>query len=1168
MNRDESFARVSLVFGKSNTAAFQFAMLDSLNDLLLNPPTAFTAHVQYELPSVDSLGIALEDAGVSIGRGSNVKYNTLLTALTTVFGGPSALQLNRRDHHRMLQALSRSPENQVVNVAMFMNLYGDWCKQRKLDDRNSSVSVSGSGGAASRIASSSSSSSSLHASALPLLDARNVHSQLQLLVPDSMFIFDLIRTRLSRALQHIAALSDRLSVKDLSKLMRDASIIVPVQRLEAVLSALKGDHFGVYSTTATATAAATSASVSSSVSNSNSNLLTLKASALLRVCIACEQGHVLLTSDHHFHKQEHQRRMHTSSCIRSLQRVWPAVQAHLLHSLASASSSSASSFNSVTSGAYFSAAAAEGVRLAPADCTLVWSQLHKEASDTSTGTYITEGEETTLSMSELHAIFDADLSLRMEQDANIASHNSLMTPLTHNRSHSHQNSNGNGNDRYNDTHVHENDDSHFLFLQGSNKNITGIVQHRRHIDSNVCRQQHGVHDTVGQYLQWSSEIPLSPHASTKEGAGKCGGLPWEVHHEDNVGADNTSNNTSTSEEGRDRQQSLPWMTPHNDEGHVANNICYRLLHRLKSLSTADFTHLVHLLINSENSSSNSNSSSSRTNAKDRDRDRDDGKSKGIGISRSQIVEAFADVGVHIDMKHASILYQNVSGNGQNPVYVSSLFQWLDRAQGQGQVQGDADGDGVVARLNMTMANLKLKSTTATPVTLPVHAPVQAKTVKAAAGSATVKQAWDFNTTVAVTKAEENTILDDNKNEAADGVNADDSLDGIGSHVGKATSVFAPPSLSPSLSPSSVPIKSSNSINNNDISVISAASNSRSPAPKVFTRLVSAAFQQNRHRNEESHVFDGAMKQLSRLGKFEEAQAQSDEHNQQQHQSQGERRHTTENNSGYETANRRVVTAAGPSPPLVSDVSTAVFDILQNKRAGLALLFRRLVSECGDKGSTGNNGSGLVPLLAFAASLSEFISSTNTALAKHLSEIPILTHKIACDIVNCAYTEDLTRIFIHFKDVTMFLDAIKGESSRGDQSSTMLRRLKDKCHVASCLQGEKLRLLMLTPQLRQRLKHRYLSGKSLGFQHGGGGSNGSNKDYCSAQDLIDVFTCVEVHLTHSEAEFLCATTCDINVNDVNIGIVHGGNCNSNRSAALEAGTSLGAVIRYLSEQVLI
>ena len=186
----------------------------------------------------------------------------------------------------------------------------------------------------------------------------------------------------------------------------------------------------------------------------------------------------------------------------------------------------------------------------------------------------------------------------------------------------------------------------------------------------------------------------------------------------------------------------------------------------------------------------------------------------------------------------------------------------------------------------------------------------------------------------------------------------------------------------------------------------------------------------------------------------------------------------------------------------SQMIEEVIDALQEKRAALALLFRKLGSS-----------SGLVPLQEFANSLSSIIGGK---LGSLIIATTGLAWKISCSMLGASYLDDSTNLNIHYNDITAFLNKIANEKSSGDQGPKMIRSLKDKCTASQSLRGEKLRLLTLTPQLRQRLRQRFLQGRQRSLSQGTSGV----QDHMSIFDLIDVFSVVDVHFTQPEAKFVC------------------------------------------------
>jgi len=690
----------------------------------------------------------------------------------------------------------------------------------------------------------------------------------------------------------------------------------------------------------------------------------------------------------------------------------------------------------------------------------------------------------------LDTIFRSDSTLALDTDANAASHMSMLTALTHR------------------------DDALDGPCETGKNGLYRQTQHRRHVSSSV----HQASTVVGQYLEWKPDEyahtdlvqhPFEETASRKHkysarlyGDGHVHGLPWELQAGESfpVRADDGRHS------GGDTPRSgiAPWMQQSRDENIAATNGMKHLIQRLHALPTPAFVAFVKMLDAAHMAAGNS------------------------GLTRHAIVNALGTVHIRVDQKQAALLFAGAASGGRVAVTCDSMFSWLDRAVNafDGASLGNKLASARAAKDNMpvreAMPAVQVNFSAAPADTL---APVS----RPAAGAAPTA-------VVPETHVQREPPLQRNGSSgSASATSAAGSArfsrspaDSVDTVISCSVPAPVPAPVSPLASPSR-----SEGGKWGFPRTPNADSTTNAMREKEGARSAHAATQ-NRLRNDTSHIFNASM--FSTEEGAEEAGAGLEDEL-----------------FSSSTVHKDIFPGSVPvqihanTSPAVADMSAAVVDVLQQKRAALALLFRRLTAaNAGPAASTnGSVGAGLVTLRAFSETISSLVGGQ---LGARLASDPQVTHKIACDIINAPYTCDASVATVHYTDVICHLDAVLGEQQRGDMDSSILRRLKDKCHVATALRGEKLRLLMLTPQLRQRLKQRFLAGKSLGYQGSG------NRDQCSAQDLVDVFECIDLHLSPLEAKFLCTAT--------------GDDALDGSRTALEAGTSLGAVVRYLSENVLV
>jgi len=896
-----------------------------------------------------------------------------------------------------------------------------------------------------------------------------------------MFLFDLMRTRLGGRLARIAELADRLTVRSLTGMLRDNSIIVKPERWAVVLDVLKLPEYGVFANVSAAGPA-----------NGERELI---ASALLRVCHACMQSNVLALPDYQAAADTKDRKLYAGTLLRSMRAVWPAVQSRL-------QAANQGSNVEVNATQFFQQTASVGLQLSAEDCQLAWALLQQKAQS---GTR-------SIAAGALDAIFRSDSTLALESNANASAHLSALTVLTH-----------------------RNDALSGPCETGKN-GLYYQTQHRRHVPTSA----HQAATVFGQYLEWRpaeyAHADLVPQAFTSTSArkysdrlygnGQRQGLPWEL-------LEGESGDTMASGSGGDisRTSIAPWMQQSRDENTAVTNNMKHVAQRLHALSTTTFHSFAKMLDAAHVAAGRS------------------------GLTRHALATALGAVGIRVDPKQAALLFAGASSGGRVAVTLDSMFAWLDRAVPAG------NGDDAMLRCKLVAAR-KVQELAAAREAKPA-VQIQSSAAAgagAAAGAATcapsdiipagTMASLDMQaphqppSAAAELAAAELAAAELAAAElAAAATRAQDRTAGLGRRAADSVSeVFSRPASAKG----GVGAADDGGGALSSLLLDARAFPSAAKVGEGAGARSTVAAAQNKQRNNVSHIFNAP----SFFDTFPDTEEMRDSFEASSFSTSAVHEDIYPSpNSLLRQGHGHVPTHSNTSPA-VADISAAVVDVMQQKRAALALLFRRLTAatahaHASPAASVNAAGAGLVTLRAFAETMAALVGGP---LGDRLSANAQVAHKIACDIINAPYTCDANVVTLHFTDVICFLDAVAGEEQRGEVASSILRRLKDKCHVAASLQGDKLRLLMLTPQLRQRLKQRFLAGKSLGYQGAG------MRDQCSAQDLVDVFECIDLRLSPLEAKFLCTATGDDEFDG--------------SRTAQEAGTTLGAVVRFLSENVLV
>lgn len=179
----------------------------------------------------------------------------------------------------------------------------------------------------------------------------------------------------------------------------------------------------------------------------------------------------------------------------------------------------------------------------------------------------------------------------------------------------------------------------------------------------------------------------------------------------------------------------------------------------------------------------------------------------------------------------------------------------------------------------------------------------------------------------------------------------------------------------------------------------------------------------------------------------------------------------------------------------SELFSAVIDLLQHCRAAIALIFRRYLGQ----------GHRMVDNSIRCSDLA-------TALCQPPINLPISqasAWRLVCDMVQCKYDSDSDSTHIIFSDVTRYLDAC---SDVGLVQRQILHSIKAKVHDSSELRGDRLRLFAATPRLRMKLRGQRGKGRDSHTWT-------ACPDHCSLQELKALMSSIDIVLTNAEVAYL-------------------------------------------------
>ena len=129
LNRDKETACLIPIFGDARVKRdFTLLMLDNMYYRLVGDgPTALQGAFSREECSPERLIKNLTATGMTLQQDETLPYTVLLQELRKF--GILTTDLSRSDHHRLLRALARAPENQLVIPVLFVLLYSEWYRR-------------------------------------------------------------------------------------------------------------------------------------------------------------------------------------------------------------------------------------------------------------------------------------------------------------------------------------------------------------------------------------------------------------------------------------------------------------------------------------------------------------------------------------------------------------------------------------------------------------------------------------------------------------------------------------------------------------------------------------------------------------------------------------------------------------------------------------------------------------------------------------------------------------------------------------------------------------------------------------------------------------------------------------------------------------------------------
>lgn len=1153
LNAAESELLVS-VFGEAATGSFTLSQMRALGKLVQNCPNEMAEAVA-ELDD-KLLAETLRHYGLSIGRGSSTSWRTLLSAVSDVL--PSIYQLSKEDSTTLLNGLCKSIRSQVVSIPLFLALLSAWKKNALVNADQGGVGA----GAPSPGLVSPGRKQKEELEKKEMEDRFNeISSTLNLSISELMYIFDLIRERLSVELTRISAMGNSITVTDFELLLRKSRTVIDPNKLDRLIAGLMSTSVG-----------APGVPVPSygdryEIVDRSGNL---NAKNLLDFTVFVEQGHIFQLPGYRTMKERVLQTRISTHLLRAVKKSWPVAFARFV----------AAGTTRITATAFEKMIREGGTLLSADDMERIW-----EAVSLGVGIGSFDGMNAEVSLAEL----DGFMQGFVEVDTDPKSF--VMMELMDKGEREH----------------------HFRRIpEGPHQAFNHKIDLTWATDGP---------DRGGGDVRLGAVSPRKKHFERKQvSSERSTGLPWEEkyteagHEQSQIEAQLRLKSERAQRHhysDGDVDVALPWMDQFNNEGTASTNLQRRITLRVHSLSPGQFQTFVSALKRHSHTqflNAQRQVAAGRALAPEDHVDFTSATGKEV-ISRVTLRESLAEAGIFVSPSDSSDLFLNVArhcagfnmrvkaGSGiDTPVNITEVFKWMRGAHGVGN-----SGKEVYTRY---MALVGLSDEGPTGDGESVLAPGGSEDDKTVGGDAflaafakqgvrdhNIEGAENDDTATSLHMSSKTHFNNDNNNNNESKPPARDHQEhrhvaAPGSYLSVPMDVVEParrvnaselrgagasnPDVPPSPPPPPSPTKSG-FIFGTDEGTAGKPLPHHLRANSIFANPMYAQ-EGLGERKERVRVSRAPPSRniFGAVGSDEEGAMGAGGNDQwpkpmpSWQQAAAERARGGGNSAsrifGVEEEQEVLVP---PPPPLSSSAiasATAakqnagtltgaagtvvgtedVIAVLQTKRANLALVFRRLAA-------MSDHSSGLVKLHDFGKALPDLVSGNVGALLKVQ---PDVCWQAVCDIAGRPYTSDpnASSNVIHYNDVVRFLDKAQRDAENGLNGAQIMRSLKDKCFRSRDLAGDKLKLITLTPQLRQRQKQRVLTNRSRSK----GVTGASNSyEFVNAHDLIDLFASIDLHISTSEARWLCDQSA---TGDDKIGM-------------LEPTTRLSSVVQWISQNLL-
>lgn len=1154
LNPAESELLVS-VFGQAAVSSMTLSQVKALHGLVKKCPSVMADAVTEVEEKV--LIETLRHYGLSTGRGSSTSWRTLLSAVSDVL--PSVYQLSKEDSTTLLNGLCKSIRSQVVSIPLFLALIGAW--------KSASQNVIEQGGVSSPGTTTGASPGTKQAEAMEKRQTeerfKEISSTLNLCIPDLMYIFDLIRERLSVELTHISTSSNSITMTEFELMLRKSRTVIDPTKLDKLIVALMSSAVGAPGVPVPAYGDRYE------IVDKSGNL---DASNLLAFSMYVEQGHIFQLPGYRTKKEKTMQTRISTHLLRAVKKAWPVAHARLV----------ASKTATVTAKDFERKLREGGTLLSTDDLERIW-----EAVSIGVGIGAFDGISAEVTLDELDTFVQG--FVEVDKDPRSFVMMQLMDK-------------GEG-------------EHHLRKMQ---EGPHGVFNHN--IDLTWSNSDGGGDDDGARINGAGVLASKKRHFEKKKAIESGGGLPWEETYTE-AGHDQSQQeavlrqktvNAQRHHYGQgDTDVSLPWMDQFQNEGTSSTNLQRRITMRVHGLSQDMFQKFVSALkryAHTTDLNARRGVTAGRALAPEDAVDYTHVSGSEI-VSRVTLRESLAEAGVFCTPADSSDLFLNIArycagfnrrvkaGSGiDTPVTITEVFRWMGAAHGVGEcgkevlaryavlvglpVQdlaasepgADGGGSGGAAVVDDAFVNA-FQQELQHGLMGSAHNPKNEESDAAAADPANGKSHYPG--------AEGYHYVPD-----ADGhtgpanpsrrVNASElrgaGVGNEGPEDGVPSGLPLPPSPTKSDfifgSETGTPSRGGKAHYSNNIfgspypqedadKKMEKTRVSRAPPCRDIFGAIAAA--------EGGAAGGGADGTDSAWPKPLPSWQQAAAERARGGGNSANRIFGVEEQGADVLAPPPPPSAAGGAPATAAMVAARqnagslggaagaiarsadgqvgtedVIAVLQTKRANLALVFRRLAA-------MSDHGSGLVKLQDFGNSLPDLVGGHVGSLLKVQ---PGVCWQAVCDIAGRPYTSDqnATANTIHYNDVTKFLDKVQRDAENGLNGAQIMRSLKDKCFRSRDLAGDKLKLITLTPQLRQRQKQRVLTNRSRSK-----GVTGAQNSYefVNAHDLIDLFASIDLHVSTSEARWLCDQSA---TSDDKIGM-------------LEPTTRLSSVVQYVSNNLL-